>query len=43
MCPGTKFAVASGAKTIAVSRLNRSQWSDWYVSKLIKGHKSTVS
>lgn len=39
---GTKFAVASGAKTIAVSRLNRSQWSDWYVSKLIKGHKSTV-
>eukprot|EP00752_Nemacystus_decipiens_P010415 g9282.t1 len=39
---GTKFACASGAKTIAVSRLDRSQGSDWYVSKLIKGHKSTV-
>lgn len=39
---GTKFACSSGAKTIAVSRLDRSQGSDWYVSKLIKGHKSTV-
>lgn len=40
---GTKFACSSGAKTIAVSRLDTSQGSDWYVSKLIKGHKSTVS
>ena len=40
---GTKFACSSGAKTIAVSRLEPSQGSDWYVSKLIKGHKSTVS
>lgn len=40
---GTKFACSSGAKTIAVSRLDRSQGSDWYVSTLIKGHKSTVS
>lgn len=39
---GSKFAVGSGAKTIAVSRLDRSQGSDWYVSKLIKGHKSSV-
>ncbi|CAM9818336.1 unnamed protein product [Choristocarpus tenellus] len=43
-CPnGTKFAVGSGSKTVAVSRLDSSQGSDWYVSKLIKKHKSSVS
>ena len=39
---GTKFAVASGAKTVAVSRLDTSQSTEWYVSRLMKGHKSTV-
>ncbi|CAM9830496.1 unnamed protein product, partial [Discosporangium mesarthrocarpum] len=42
-CPnGSKFAVGSGSKMVAVSRLDSTHGRDWYVSKLIKKHKSSV-
>mmetsp|Transcript_33752 Transcript_33752/g.41546 ORF Transcript_33752/g.41546 Transcript_33752/m.41546 type:complete len:229 (+) Transcript_33752:252-938(+) len=37
---GTKFAVASGSKVVPVCYYESSQ--DWWVSKMIKKHKSTV-
>jgi hypothetical protein len=37
---GTKFAVASGAKSVPVCHYEADQ--DWWVSKMIKKHKSTV-
>jgi len=37
---GNKFAVTSGAKTAAVCSYEPSN--DWYVSKMLKKHKSTV-
>lgn len=37
---GTKFAVASGAKCVPVCHYE--QKNDWYISKMIKKHKSTV-
>jgi actin related protein 2/3 complex subunit 1A/1B len=40
-CPaGNKFAVASGAKCVPVCHFEKSN--DWWISKMIKKHKSTV-
>ncbi|KAG5182487.1 actin-related protein 2/3 complex subunit ARPC1B or p41-Arc [Tribonema minus] len=39
---GTKFAVGSGSKSVPVCFHDNSQYTDWYVSKMIKKHKSTV-
>ncbi|KAJ0406844.1 hypothetical protein P43SY_008866 [Pythium insidiosum] len=38
---GTKFAVSSGAKCVSVCHYQASE--DWWVSKMIKKHKSTVT
>jgi WD40 repeat protein len=40
---GSKFAVASSSKSVPVCFHDSSQFNDWYVSKSIKKHKSTVS
>ena len=37
---GRKFAVASGAKCVPVCHYEASN--DWWISKMIKNHKSTV-
>lgn len=37
---GTKFAVASGAKVVPVCHYEKAN--DWWISKMIKKHKSTV-
>jgi len=37
---GNKFAVASGAKCVPICQFEES--SDWWISKMIKKHKSTV-
>jgi WD40 repeat protein len=37
---GNKFAVASGAKSVPICYFE--QKNDWWVSKVIKKHKSTV-
>lgn len=37
---GKKFAVASGAKCVPVCYFEKEH--DWWVSKMIKKHKSTV-
>jgi actin related protein 2/3 complex subunit 1A/1B len=39
---GSKFAVGSGDKCVPVCHYDNSQGNDWYVSKMIKKHKSTV-
>jgi len=38
---GTKFAVASGAKCVPVCHYEKSN--NWWISKMIKNHKSTVT
>jgi actin related protein 2/3 complex subunit 1A/1B len=38
---GTKFAVASGAKVVPVCHYEKAN--DWWISKMIKKHKSTVT
>jgi actin related protein 2/3 complex, subunit 1A/1B len=40
---GSKFAVGSGARSVPVCFHDTSHVTDWYVSRSIKKHKSTVS
>ena len=39
---GSKFAIASGAKVVPVCHYDQANDNDWWVSKMIKKHKSTI-